>query len=373
VTSRGLIVVGGAVAAKPGVGGHTWVYLQYLLGFRRLGYDVLFLDSFDTAATGSVRYLTGVLRDFGLEGSFSVLDTGGGEAVGLARPRVLEAVRGSAMLLNVMGYIDDAEVLAAAPLRVYLDIDPGFPQMWRELGLHDAFAGYDRLVTIGENIGGDGCAVPDCGLDWTTTRPPVVLEHWPVCEGGDRFTSIGTWRGAYAPVEFRGRTYGLRVHEFRKFASVPRRTGESFELALRIDESETGDLQLLADGGWTLVDPRIAAADPSAYQRYLRGSKAEFLVAKSIYVETRSGWFSDRSACYLASGKPVLAQDTGLAGLYPLGDGLLAFATPDEAVAGVEEIAGDYARHARAARELAVELFDSDRVLTRLLERLGIG
>jgi hypothetical protein len=313
------------------------------------------------------------MRDFGLGDSFSLLDTGGGEAVGVPRTRVLDAVRRSALFLNVMGYVGDEEILGAAPLRVYLDIDPGFPQMWRELGLHDAFAGYDRVVTIGENIGRDDCGIPECGLDWVSTPQPVVLERWPVHEGGERFTSIGSWRGAYAPVELGGKTYGLRVHEFRKFASVPLRTAESFELALRIDEAETSDLQLLADGGWTLVDPRVAAGDTVAYQRYIAGSKAEFLVAKNMYVETRSGWFSDRSACYLASGKPVLAQDTGLGGLYPLGDGLVAFTTPDEAVEGVEAIAGDYARHARAARELAAEHFDSDRVLTRLVERLSVS
>lgn len=370
MTSRGLIVVGGAVAAKPGVGGHTWVYLQYLLGFRRLGYDVLFLDVFDAAETDNVRYLAGVMRDFGLGDSFSLLDAGGGEAVGVPRERVLEAVRGSAMFLNVMGYVADEEILGAAPLRVYLDIDPGFPQMWRELGLHDAFAGYDRLVTIGENIGRDGCGIPDCGLEWVTTPQPVVLERWPVQQGGDRFTSIGTWRGAYAPVELGGKTYGLRVHEFRKFASVPLESGEAFELALRIDEAETSDLQLLADGGWTLVDPRVAAADPDAYRRYIGGSKAEFLVAKSIYVETRSGWFSDRSACYLASGRPVVAQDTDFPRHLPTGEGLLAFSTVDEAAAALDEVGAGYERHRRAARALAEEHFDSDRVLTSLLERL---
>jgi hypothetical protein len=245
--------------------------------------------------------------------------------------------------------------------------------MWRELGLHDAFAGYDTLVTIAENMGTERSGLPTCGLDWTTTRQPVVLERWPRRDGGDRFTSIGTWRGAYSPVEFRGKTYGLRVHEFRRFASVPLRTRERFELALRIDEAETKDLELLAEGGWTIVDPRSAAGDPAAYQSYIQGSKAEFMVAKNMYVETRSGWLSDRSICYLASGKPVVAQDTGLSGLYPLGEGLVTFSTPEEAVSAVDEVAGNYDHHTRAARELALEYFDSDKVLPRLLDRLGIG
>jgi hypothetical protein len=383
---RGTIVLGGALAAKPGVGGHTWVFLQYLLGFRRLGWDVLFLDALDRescvdadgnrvplAASVNAGYTTAVMREFGLVDSFSLLEESTGTTVGLQRDRVLDLVRSSALLLNVMGYVDDEEVLGAAPLRAYLDIDPGFPQMWRELGLHDAFAGYDRLVTIAENIGTPRCGVPSGGLEWTTTPQPVVLELWPPRDGGERFTSIGTWRGAFAPVEFRGKTYGLRVHEFRKFAAVPRCTGERFELALRIDEAETRDLRLLEEGGWTTVDPRSAAGDPDAYRRYIQRSKAEFMVAKNMYVETQSGWFSDRSSCYLASGKPVVAHDTGLAGLYPLGEGLVTFSTPDEAVSAVDEVARDYDRHARAARELAVEHFDSDKVLSRLLDRLGVG
>ena len=374
--SRGTIVVGGALAAKPGIGGHTWVYIQYLLGLRRLGWDVLFLDSLEPATlTGStnVDYTLSVMHQFDLGESFAVLRKGTMDTVGMARERVLELVRSSALLLNVMGYIDDEEILAAAPRRVYLDIDPGFPQMWCALDLHDAFHAHDDFVTIGENIGSPGCGIPSCGLDWTTTPQPIVLELWPARDGGERFTSIGTWRGAFPPIEFEGKTYGLRVHEFRRFAPIPRLTGESFELALRIHPDETTDLALLAAGGWSIVDPLSVAGDPSSYQRYIQGSKAEFLVAKNIYVETQSGWFSDRSICYLASGKPVLAQDTGLGELYPIGQGLLTFSTPEEAAAGVAEITGDYARHASAARELAVEHFDSDKVLGRLLDRLGVG
>jgi len=274
----------------------------------------------------------------------------------------------------VMGYLDDEDLLAACPRRVFLDIDPGFGQMWRALGLHDAFAGHDDHVTLGERIGSPDCSVPDCGLRWIPTRPPVVLDLWPYRRpGGSRFTSVATWRGANAPVEYEGRTYGLRVHEFRRFAALPRLTGQPFELALSIDPGETRDLDLLAKNGWALVDPRTVAADPWGYRSYIASSKAELMVAKNMYVETRSGWFSDRSACYLASGRPVLAQDTGFAGLYPLGNGLLTFRTLEDAVAGVEEIGAAYRRHARAARELAEEELASDRVLGRLLDALAVG
>jgi hypothetical protein len=167
------------------------------------------------------------------------------------------------------------------------------------------------------------------------------------------FTSIGAWRGPFAPVEYDGTTFGLRVHEFRKFAELPLITNTEFELALDIHESEWADLALLRRTGWHLIPPQTVAADPIGYRAYVGKSRAEFMVAKSMYVETRGGWFSDRSACYLASGRPVLAQDTGIGSLYPTGDGLLTFSNLDEAARGVEAISNDYPRHARAARALA--------------------
>jgi hypothetical protein len=163
------------------------------------------------------------------------------------------------------------------------------------------------------------------------------------------------------------------VHEFRRFATLPRLSAERFEVALQIDAADVRDLELLRANGWSLADPQVAARDPWAYREYVQGSKAEFIVAKNMYVRSRSGWFSDRSACYLASGRPVLAQDTGFAELYPTGEGLLAFSELEEAREGAERIARDYARHARAARTLAEAHFDSSKVLGRLLAELGVA
>jgi hypothetical protein len=370
------LVIAGALAQRPGYGGHTWVFLQYLLGFRRLGFDVLFVDwlSKEMCSGGPVaesegaRYLHAVMERYGLQGDYALLDEHGDSVAGVDRAAVCDRLARSTFLLNVMGYLDDEELLAAAPRRVFLDIDPGFAQMWRELGLADPFAGHDVFVTIGENVGRPGCPIPTCGLDWLRTRQPLVLELWPEQrDTGGRFTTVGSWRGAYGPIEWDGRTYGLRVHEFRKFFELPDLSGLPFELALDIDDAETRDLDLLHAHGWDLVDPGRVACDPVVYQRYVAASKAEFVVAKNLYVDTRSGWFSDRSACYLASGKPVVAQDTGLDGLYPLGEGLVTFRTVEEATAAVHEIAGDYERHARVARELAEAYFDSDLVLANLV------
>jgi hypothetical protein len=371
------LVVAGALAQRPGYGGHTWVFLQYLLGFRQLGFDVVFVDWLSEEMCGGpvgesegARYLSTVMERFGLGGDYALLDERGDSVAGIDRAGLNDRLARSSFLLNVMGYLGDEELLAAAPRRVFLDIDPGFPQMWHDLGLADPFAGHDVFVTIGENIGRPGCHIPTCGIDWVRTRQPLVLDLWPEQRNstGGRFTTVGSWRGAYGPIEWDGRTYGLRVHEFRKFVELPDTCGPQFELALDIDDAETRDLELLREHGWELVDPARVACDPVVYQRYVAGSKAEFVVAKNLYVDTRGGWFSDRSASYLASGKPVVAQDTGLDGLYPLGEGLVTFRTVEEAAAAVHEIAGDYRRHARAARELAEAYFDSDLVLANLVD-----
>jgi hypothetical protein len=373
------IAIGGALAQRPGIGGHAWVFLQYLLGFRRLGWKVLFLDRLEPDFVEEhdvgfgVEYVRTTLEAFGLGDDFSLTLDGGSRTIGLPRSEASKRLRDSACLLNVMGYVVDEELLAAAQARVFLDIDPGFPQMWFELGLADVFGGHDAFVTIAENMGRPDCAIPTCGRRWITTRPPVVLELWPAQSAdGGRFTSVATWRGPYAPVSYRDKRNGVRAHEFRRFAALPRLSGATFEVALAIDEADAADRELLLENGWNPVDPRAVAGDPKAYRRYIQSSGAEFTVAKGMYVETNSGWFSDRSACYLASGRPVLAQETGFSRVHPTGEGLLAFATLEEAVAGIDAIERDYERHANAARVLAEDHFDSDQVLTQLLADLGV-
>jgi hypothetical protein len=369
--TRGSVVVSAALAQRPGAGGHTWFALQYLLGFRALGWEVTLVDRLDPGmADDGLAYLAEQMELFGLDGEWSVLLPDGASA-GLPRAEVERRLASADFLLNVMGYLDDEELLALPPLRVFLDIDPGFGQMWSELGLADPFAGHDRFVSVGLEVGAPGCEVPDCGLEWIPTLPPVALAHWPATAGGSAFTSVATWRGPYGPVEYGERTYGLRAHQFRRFLALPERVPAEFELALAIDPADSADLARLRAAGWTLLDPAAVAADPISYRRFIQASEAEFTVAKAMYVDTQSGWFSDRSACYLASGKPVVAQETGFDRHLPTGEGLLAFSTPDEAVAAVEAVRGDRERHARAAREIAAEHFDAERVLGRLVEELG--
>ncbi len=367
------IVIGAALAHRVGYGGHAWALLQYVLGFREIGFEVTVLDRLEPEMLGDVSpdaalaYLRGLLdEEDGV--SYCVLDADGRSLDGLSREEALARTRAARFLLNVMGFVRDPELLAAAPRRVFLDIDPGFGQVWRELGLADVFDGHDAFVTVGRNVGRDGCGVPTCGLRWLTIPHPVVLDRHPVVADGRDFTSVGSWRGPYDRIEYRGRLLGLRAHEFRRFAGLPARVAASFRLALEIDPSDEEDMEMLRREGWQLVDPNEVASDPASYLRFVQGSRAEFTVAKGIYVELQSGWLGDRTACYLASGKPALVQNTGLESHYPLGEGLVSFSTLDEAVAGVEQILADYPAHARAARRLAETAFDARIVLPRLLE-----
>jgi hypothetical protein len=380
-------VVAASVAQKPRHGGHTWVVLQYLLGLRRIGFDVLLLDRLEPGmcrdADGelcraedstNVRYLESVMESFALADCFALMTGEPRTIAGLPRTAAAEQVRQADLLLDVMGFFRDDDVAALAPFRAFLDIDPGFPQMWHALGLADTFSGYDAYVTIGERIGEDGCTIPTCGLSWITTPQPVVLEEWTMVRG-DRgaFTSVVTWRGANEPLEFGGRRYGVRAHEFRRFARLPQLVDEPFELALDIHPADAADRSLLRDTGWRLVDPVAAAGDPWRYRDFVRSSKAELMVAKNMYVATNGGWVSDRTICYLASGRPAVVQDTGIVDRYRTDAGLLTFSTLEEASAAVEAVARDHDRHASGARALAEECFDSDRVLPRLVSNLGLA
>jgi hypothetical protein len=384
-SERPLAVIAGSLAQSSRYGGHVWVFLQYLLGLRRLGFEVLLIDRLEPemlapeapAQRGTARELRRaieVLGRFGLQDSFAVLGADGNSIAGVSRAEVIARTRRSEFLLNVMGFLTDPEILAAARMRAFLDIDPGFAQMWWALGLADVLAGHDRFLTVGSRVGSRGSRVPECGVSWIATRPPVVLELWPAApppaEVDRRFLSIGAWRGPFGPVEFEGDTYGLRVHEFRALSELPARTGAAFDAALDIDPADARDAHALERSGWRLLDAPDATADPLAYRSLIARAGAELMVAKGMYVRTRGGWFSDRSACFLASGRPVLALDTGFSEELPVGCGLVAFDSLDSAADGARAILCGYEDHARAARALAEEWFDSDRVLGELVREV---
>jgi hypothetical protein len=362
-----LVIVSGMIAATPGQGGASWAVLQYLLGLRRIGCDVFFAEPVDAVTPAIERYLRMVMDRYGLAGGWALVSPGD-EA---SRARLLEAAETADVLINVSGMLTDADVLAAVPVRAYLDLDPLFNQVWHTQGADMRLDAHTHFVSIADAIGRDGCPIPDCGREWLPTLPPVVLDEWPFASELHReaLTTVGHWR-SYGSVHHEGVQYGQKVHSFRQIAELPRRTPARFELALAIHPEEVDDLRALDEHGWELLDPSEVADTPDAYRSFVQGSWGEFGLAKHGYALSGSGWFSDRSACYLASGRPVIAEATGFDRRLPVGAGLFAFEDAGDVIAAVEQLQGDYERHRAAARDIAEEYLASDRVLGRLLERL---
>jgi hypothetical protein len=365
------ILFSGMIAGDPEQGGASWSILQYLLGFRALGHEVRLVEPVDRLDPRVVSYFEQLVRDFGLEGEASLLVRGSQETAG-APYEELTAWAGEAdVLFNVSGMLRDEELAGPPPLRVFLDLDPAFNQLWHAEGIEMGFDLHNRFATVGLELGEPGCPVPTCGREWFKTLPPVFLPRWEQASGpGAAFTTVGNWRG-YGSVEWEGRRYGQKAHSLRKLPALPRLTNERLAPALAIHPEEKEDLAALRGNGWELSDPVALAGSPASYAEFVRASKGEIGIAKEGYVESRCGWFSDRSACYLASGRPVVAQETGWSAFLPAGEGLLSFTDAPTAAAAIARVEGDYEAHARAARALAEEHLDSDAVLARLLERVA--
>lgn len=371
------ILLSGMVAGDPRQGGATWAVLQYLVGLEALGHDVIVVEPVSWQGVGSSLAGSPAARYFeslGLvEGRAALLTAGGEETVGLSYRQVAEFARDADLLLNVSGMLRDERLLESIPIRAFLDLDPGFNQVWEATGEDMGFGLHTHHVTVGTLVGRAGCPIPTCGCAWIHTFPPIALDLWPLAGPPSRdaaFTTVGHWR-SYGSIEHGGIHYGQRAHSLRELIELPTFCSNRFQLALGIHPDEVADLEALRANGWDLVDPLAVAGTPLAYAEFIRGSKAELSVAKSGYVDSRSGWFSDRSACYLASGRPVVAQDTGFGDRLPVGAGLLAFATVGEAAAAAERVNADWGRHSAAARELAEEHLEARKVLSTLLERIA--
>src|SRR5258708_2872366 len=371
------------LAGDPYQGGAAWAVLQYVLGLRRLGYNVYLIEPVAAKAlrpTGTqfavsenATSFRAVIRAYGLDRRSSLVLEGSNEAAGLPYPELRKISADAVGLINISGMLRRQDLIGNIPIRVYLDLDPGFNQLWDATqGMDMRFSAQNRFVTVGNALGDADCLVPVCGIQWTTTFQPVVLEYCTVANRVffDGFTTVANWRG-YGSIEHNGVHYGQKAHSLRKFMDLPTKTSEKFMMALSIHPGECQDLTALSSNGWRLVDPLRVASTPKKYLRFIGGSKAEFGIAKSGYVAARSGWFSDRSACYLASGRPVIAQDTGFGKYLPCGEGLFPFQTADDALAAMEGINVDYARHPTAADAVANEYFESRTVLSKLLPHDG--
>jgi hypothetical protein len=380
-------IVSGALANKYLKGGSTWTRLSYALGLKKLGFQVCFVEQINREscvdAVGAITsfancvnlaYFQRITEQFGLSDSAALVYEKGEQIQGLKWADLLDRAEAD-LLVNVSGHLTLEPLKRRPRCKVYVDQDPGFTQFWHAAGnAGSRLDGHDYYFTIGENVGTSACSIPTGGIRWRRTRQPVVLEHWPVSSEGsrDRFTTVASWRGPYGPIQQGDTTLGLKVHEFRKFIELPERSSQTFEIALDVHPADSKDLTSLRRHGWQIVDPKKVASDPIEFRRYVQTSGAEFSVAQGVYVQTGSGWFSDRTVRYLASGKPALVQDTGFSRNYPVGEGLVAFRTLDDAVAGAERIVRDYDHHCRAARALAEDYFDSDKVLGRLIEEVGV-
>jgi hypothetical protein len=383
-----IAIVSGALANKLNNGGAAWTRLSWALGFTGLGFEVVFVEQIrpevcvdnrgERAAfqdSANLAYFRRLTDEFELSGRAVLICEGGESSYGLKVAELADLAESADLLVNVTGHLTLPAVKGRVRRKVYIDLDPGYTQFWQSSGEPGPrLEGHDFYYTVGANIGRPGCPIPTCGLAWRPIRQPIVLAHWPPCLTGDRnrFTTVASWRGPYGPVTFAGQSYGAKAHEFRKFLELPGRIPQALEIALEIHPADGRDRDALERHGWKIVDPKAVASDPNGFRRYVQGSGAEFSTAQSIYVATSSGWFSDRTVRYLASGKPALVQDTGFGRTLPVGDGLMAFRTLDEAVAGARSIADDYERHSHAARMLAEKFFDSSRVLGQLLEEVDV-
>jgi hypothetical protein len=370
------IVVAGALAAKPGNGGEAWVRLSWVLGLRRLGFDVWLLEEADseTAARGQSFFERTVARH-GLTDR-AVLMTPEATVGTLSRADLEELAGEAAALVNISGNLRDPALLGRFANRAYIDLDPGFTQLWQLQGLlGDQLESHDRHFTVALNIGGGGCEIPTAGIDWVPLPPPVLIDSWtpPPDPRLDRFTTVASWRNALGRPEIDGHAYSLKHHQLRRFSDLPSSVAPPLEIALDIHPDETEEAESLRRAGWSVADAASVTGDTDSFRDYVRGSGAEFSVTQGIYAETRSGWISDRTAHYLACGRPAVVQDTGIPSLDPAQDGMLVFSEPAEAAAAIEAIAGSYSTHSTAARDYAERNLDSDRVLTTMLEAAGVG
>jgi hypothetical protein len=378
-----VIVASGFVAKYPHGGGVFSFVLQYVLGLRRLGCEVCWLELLWPQGADDhalIRTFIKRLAEFGLEHEFCLMYFPQGEwpdagpqreCYGMAQKEFDDYCRTTDLLLDLCASVRLPDLLAAVRRTAFIDLDPGFMQIWIHQGALGSLP-HDLFFTVGQNIGHPSCPVPVGKTCWRTFWPLVDLDLWRYTEGNSRapFSTVSQWWG-YPPVIYNEEEYdGAKRTEFLRFIDLPILTRHPFELALNIGPEEIADRELLRKKNWNILDPYVVAGDFATYQQYVRRSCGEFSVAKPGYVKSRSGWFSDRTACYLAAGRPVLVQDTGVSAYLPTGHGVLTFSSLEEAVVGVEEIRRNYRLHSQAAREMAQEYFAAEKVLTKLIDEI---
>ncbi|HXH82503.1 MAG TPA: hypothetical protein VNN07_06190, partial [Candidatus Tectomicrobia bacterium] len=366
------------MAGRYPMGGMVWQAIHYVLPLRRMGYDAYYVEDsgappYDPRVKSvvadpsyNIAFLRASMEAVGLGDRWVYHDLSSGACHGLSRATLQRLYREADAILNLCGATTLREEHLACPLRLYVQTDPvyeqiraaeGDPETLRTLGAHT------HLFTYGENLGQPDCPVPVEGFDWRPTRPPVLLDLWeaPPPPPAAPFTTVATFRNVGKDIAWRGVSYRWSKDEnFLAMVELPERARVPLELALEAPAAVQA--RFLAHG-WLLSDPLARSRDLDTYRRYIQASRGEFTVAKDLMARPRPGWFSDRSVCYLAAGRPVVTLDTGFGKFVPTGEGLLAYSSLDEAAAALETVAADWPRHARAARAIAAEHFAAERVL----------
>ncbi len=378
------IVVLGYIIRAP-FGGLAWHHLQYVLGLARLGHDVLFIEDSDDYPlcmhpdceanddpTEGLAFAQNAFERLGIAGKFAYYDAPRREWLGPAAHIAHNFCAGAQVILNVSGINPVRPWWRDAPIRILVDTDPAFLQI-RHLqsdAARELANAHNSFFTFGEKFGDSDCSIPDDGFAWRPTRQPVVLDAWPATRASldHPFTTVMQW-DSYGSVNHLGRRYGMKSASIRQFRDLPRRC--HVPLLLGIGGNSHSPQKQLKAQGWIVRNTIEFTRDPWQYQHFIQQSAGEFGIAKHGYVASNSGWFSERSANYLASGRPVILQNTGFSDILPTGEGLLAFNTPDEAIESLEQVRHDLERHSRAARAIAAEYFDSNKILSDLLARSG--
>jgi len=393
------IIIGGFIGLYP-TGGVAWDYIQYPLGLHLLGHDVYYIE--DTMqyskyqlptekwddATQSITYLKKTMELFGLGNRWAYRDIGSGVCYGLPIDKVEEICNTADIFINVSAATFLREEYLRIPKRVLIDSDPMFTQVqdWDDAdprrshdNTKDRYRWYNYHFTFGENIGQPDCLIPTLELQWHTTRQPVCLDYWKEINMSNSklklFTTVMNW-SARTPMIYQDQTWGQKNVELLKFISIPAHFREAeFQVAMAMPQKgdQDEDIQAIKNAGWKVSYANEIVDTATAYQHFIAASSAEFSVAKEAYVKSRSGWFSCRSACYLAAGKPVVTQNTGWSTYIESGKGLFAFDDFSSGIEAIKEVVGNFSSHSRAARLIAQEYFDSNKVLKRLLETVAVN
>jgi hypothetical protein len=385
--SRGKIIVFGILFWYP-LAGVTYQFLHYLIGLKRLGYDPYYIEDsgrwvydprindLSPDASGNLNSVVPILEVNGFAGKWAFRGKyPDGQCYGMTESQILQLYKEADAFLNVTGAQEIREEHLACPRRIYVESDPFASQVKAADGdqsMIETLQAHDTLFTFGENIGQSDCGIPAEPFQWLPTRQPVVMDLWanPFGYKGDTYNTITTWHNEGKNVAYKGDVYyWTKDREFEKILDLPRRRDVSFELAAGVEDEVR---ERLNHHGWKQTDSIVISQDINRYRTYIQQSRGEFTVARDQYVRPHTGWFSDRSACYLAAGRPVITQETGFSKFLPTGKGLFSFQTMEDILTVVDEIESDFEGNCRAAREIANEYFAAEKVIGSLMDRAGL-